>query len=118
MASQLQFNTNENKVEVNNLPLIHKAIAKVESNDDPNARGKLGERGRMQVLPSTAERPGFGIEPARDYSDLELTRVGQQYFNAMHIIGDQEKLISGLQQVVPLELFQMELKIMYKRLIK
>jgi|TARA_R110000824_G_scaffold337326_2_gene523826 hypothetical protein len=84
MASQLQFNTNENKVEVNNLPLIHKAIAKVESNDDPNARGKLGERGRMQVLPSTAERPGFGIEPARDYSDLELTRVGQQYFNAMH----------------------------------
>ena len=40
MASQLQFNTNENKVEVNNLPLIHKAIAKVESNDDPNARGK------------------------------------------------------------------------------
>jgi len=71
-------------VEINNLPLIHKAIAIVESNDDPTAIGELGERGRMQVLPSTAERPGFGVEPARDYSDLELTRVGQQYFNAMH----------------------------------
>ena len=78
MASQLQFNTNENKVEVNNLPLIHKAIAKVESNDDPNARGKLGERGRMQVLPSTAERPGFGIEPGLVNNILMLCMVNME----------------------------------------
>lgn len=37
----------------------------------------------MQVMPSTAANPGFGIRPAADQSPEEYNRVGQEYLAAM-----------------------------------
>jgi len=42
-----------------------------------------GAQGRMQVMPGTNTDPGFGVTPARDNSDAERTRVGQDYLKAM-----------------------------------
>lgn len=42
-----------------------------------------GARSSMQVLPSTAASPGFGIAPAANNSLTEFNRVGVDYANAM-----------------------------------
>lgn len=42
-----------------------------------------GAQGRMQVMPGTNTDPGFGVTAARDNSDAERTRVGQDYLAAM-----------------------------------
>ena len=36
-----------------------------------------------QVMPSTAQNPGYGITPAQSQTPEEYNRVGQDYFNAM-----------------------------------
>lgn len=38
---------------------------------------------RMQVLPSTARDPGFGVQPAAAQTPAEYNRVGEQYFGKM-----------------------------------
>jgi Transglycosylase SLT domain len=56
------------------------AFALVESNYDPKAYNtKSGASGEMQVRKETAEKPGYGITPARDNSPAEYLRVGQEY---------------------------------------
>lgn len=57
-------------------------------NRDYDARGRpvvspKGARFKMQVMPSTARDPGFGIRPARDDSPEEYNRVGREYLAAM-----------------------------------
>lgn len=48
----------------NNIPLdLLVAQARQESGLNPNAVGRAGEVGLMQVMPSTARQPGFGMEP-------------------------------------------------------
>lgn len=52
------------------------------------ANGRLitspkGAQGAMQVMPGTNADPGFGITPARDNSDAERTRVGNEYLAKM-----------------------------------
>lgn len=37
----------------------------------------------MQVMPSTARDPGFGVTPARNNSAAEFNRVGREYIDAM-----------------------------------
>lgn len=37
----------------------------------------------MQVMPSTAHNPGFGIQPAQNDSPAEFDRVGNQYLSVM-----------------------------------
>lgn len=59
------------------------AIVQTESNGDPNAVSPKGAQGSMQVMPTTNTNPGFGITPAKDNSDGERTRVGQEYFTKM-----------------------------------
>lgn len=60
------------------------AIRTAESNNNPNvppsAKGAVGP---MQVLPSTARNPGFGVAPAKDNSPEEMERVGRDYYAAM-----------------------------------
>ena len=62
---------------------LTRAVAQVESGGDPNAVSPKGAIGRMQVLPSTAKDPGFGVTAARDSSEKEYTRVGKDYLKAM-----------------------------------
>jgi hypothetical protein len=63
--------------------------AQAESgNRERDARGNLitssaGAQGRMQVMPTTNTDPGYGVVPARDNSDAERTRVGEDYLAAM-----------------------------------
>ena len=42
---------------------IIRAKIKQESGFDPAARGRSGEVGLAQILPSTAARPGYGVQP-------------------------------------------------------
>tara|TARA_R110001599_G_scaffold171353_1_gene362441 strand:+ start:451842 stop:453971 length:2130 start_codon:yes stop_codon:yes gene_type:complete len=42
-----------------------------------------GAQGKMQVMPDTNRDPGYGVTPAKDDSDAERTRVGQDYLKAM-----------------------------------
>ena len=62
---------------------LTRAVEQVESGGDPNAVSPKGAIGRMQVLPSTAKDPGFGVTAARDSSEKEYTRVGKDYLKAM-----------------------------------
>jgi soluble lytic murein transglycosylase len=49
-----------------------------ESGGDPNAVSPAGARGLMQVMPTTAHDPGFGIRPSNG-TPADDVRVGQQY---------------------------------------
>lgn len=37
----------------------------------------------MQVMPSTARDPGFGIKPVQNNSPAEFNRVGREYWRKM-----------------------------------
>jgi hypothetical protein len=68
----------------------HAAVAKVESGDDPDAVSEKGALGRMQVMPETLAKPGYGIVPAADASDAERSRVGHQLLDKLgEKYGDQ-----------------------------
>lgn len=64
-------------------PGLIQSIKDIESGNNPAAISPKGAMGTMQVMPGTARDPGFGVQPAKDFSATELERVGQDYFNAM-----------------------------------
>jgi hypothetical protein len=59
------------------------AIAQVETGNRPGLVSPKGAMGVMQVMPNTNRDPGFGVTPARDNSQAELKRVGEDYYAAM-----------------------------------
>jgi hypothetical protein len=76
---------------------LYKAIEKIESDGDPNAISPKGARGLMQVMPSTARNPGYGVRPARNQSKSEYVRVGKDYAKAMYneFDGDIEAVLAA-----------------------
>jgi hypothetical protein len=61
------------------------AQARQESNFKPQARGRAGEIGVMQIMPSTARQPGFGVagvDPATLDDPGENIRFGARYLRA------------------------------------
>ena len=62
---------------------LNKAVVQAESGGDPKAVSSKGALGRYQVMPETAKNPGFGITPAKNSSDKELSRVGKAYLEKM-----------------------------------
>ena len=52
----------------------------------PQGQPLTSSKGAMfsaQVMPSTAQQPGFGIRPAQSQTPEEYNRVGREYFQAM-----------------------------------
>lgn len=59
------------------------AQIKQESNGDPNAVSPKGATGLMQLMPTTATNPGYGVKPVQNGSPAENVRMGEDYTNAM-----------------------------------
>ena len=70
-------------IEPEDLANLIDAVATVESNKNQAAVGAKGERGSMQVMPGTLDKPGFNIEPPRNKSLDEIDRVGVDYLTTM-----------------------------------
>jgi len=64
-------------------------IRQIESGNrdfTPQGQPVTSPKGAMfasQVMPSTAQQPGFGIRPAQSQTPEEYNRVGREYFDAM-----------------------------------
>lgn len=56
-----------------------------------------GAQGITQLMPATAKKPGFGIEPVKDTSESEYKRVGKEYLQALvgEFGGDFEKAVAA-----------------------
>ncbi|MBG6242991.1 MAG: hypothetical protein EKE20_14735 [Candidatus Symbiopectobacterium sp. Dall1.0] len=55
-----------------------------------------GAKASMQVLPSTAKKPGYGITPAKDNSPIEYNRVGRELLSKlMERYGNVDKAIAA-----------------------
>jgi hypothetical protein len=71
------------------MPPNYDKMLQVESgNRDFDAQGRpitspKGAMFKAQVMPATAQKPGFGIRPASDQTPAEYNRVGQEYYQAM-----------------------------------
>lgn len=51
--------------------------------DGTYVTSSAGAKGKMQVMDGTNANPGYGVTPAKDDSDAERTRVGQDYILAL-----------------------------------
>lgn len=56
-----------------------------------------GAQGITQLMPATARKPGYGIEPVKDTSESEYKRVGRSYLQALvgEFGGDYEKAVAA-----------------------
>ena len=69
--------------------LLSHIISKESGGRDFDEKGRpltsnKGAKFAMQVLDSTAKKPGFGIEPAKNVSPEEYNRVGRELVGALH----------------------------------
>ncbi|MFV4743034.1 lytic transglycosylase domain-containing protein [Citrobacter portucalensis] len=73
-------------------------IIQQESSGNPWAMNtKTGAAGLMQLMPQTANNPGFGIAPVKDNGPMENRRVGTQYLDALYDYyhGDVDKALAA-----------------------
>lgn len=87
----------------NGIDNVFSKLVKTESGGvHMDAKGNLttspvGAEGITQLMPSTAKKPGFGIEPVKDKSEGEYLRVGKEYLGALYkkFGGDAEKALAA-----------------------
>ena len=65
------------------VPELIDSVREVESGSRENRTSRKGALGPMQVMPETLKNPGYGMEPATDYSQPGLDRFGQEYLQRM-----------------------------------
>lgn len=60
-------------------------------------RSRVGALGITQIMPETANNPGYGIAPLKDSSEGEYRRLGKEYLKAMlnEFNGDYEKALAA-----------------------
>lgn len=68
--------------------VFQKLIMAESGGKHTDERGKLttspvGAQGITQLMPATAIKPGFGIEPVKDTSESEYKRVGRAYLEKL-----------------------------------
>lgn len=68
------------------VPLAH-AVVKVESNFRPDARGRAGEIGLMQIKPSTARMMGYSGSVKELYHPETNIKYGMKYLAKAHQLG-------------------------------
>jgi hypothetical protein len=96
-----QFRTTQAKANpeafTNLIPNLIPNLIRTESGGDPNAVSPKGARGVTQIMPATAQDPGFGVEPMRDNSVDEQIRFGSDYVRALvkYFNGDVQKALSA-----------------------
>jgi soluble lytic murein transglycosylase-like protein len=66
------------------------AVIRVESNYRPNARGRAGEIGLMQIKPATARGMGFTGSAKALYDPATNLRWGMKYLGKAHQLGRGE----------------------------
>ena len=55
-----------------------------------------GAEGISQLLPSTAKKPGYGLQPVKDKSEEEYSRLGKEYLQKMYEkFGNWEKALAA-----------------------
>jgi len=82
--------------------VFNKLIMAESGGKHTTAIGKLttspvGAEGITQVMPKTASKPGFGVEPMRDKTEAEFKRFGRDYLKAMlnEFGGDYSKALAA-----------------------
>jgi soluble lytic murein transglycosylase len=71
---------------IQNQPPLQAVVQKLEGGTAPDGSpltSSKGATGAMQVMPTTASNPGYGVTPAKDNSAAEIARVGTDYLGAM-----------------------------------
>lgn len=55
-----------------------------------------GAEGISQLLPSTAKKPGYGLQPVKDKSEEEYSRLGKEYLQKLYDkFGNWEKALAA-----------------------
>ena len=81
---------------------VFNKLIQAESRGVHETKGQLttssaGAQGITQLMPATANKPGFGITPVQDNSKEEYLRVGRQYLQALvkEFDGDYRKAVAA-----------------------
>lgn len=92
-----KFRTTQAQANPQAFPDLIANLIQTESSGNPNAVSPKGAQGLTQIMPETAQNPGFGVEPMRDNSPDEQIRFGADYLRALnkHFNGDINKALSA-----------------------
>ncbi len=69
---------------------LARAVVRVESNFNPNARGSAGEIGLMQIKPATAKMMGYSGSKKGLFDPDTNIKYGMKYLAAAHHLGGGE----------------------------